>query len=99
MTCWRIAELSCWGDSEREPLVVEGLPAAAVDIARLLRVTYWSCYPVETIVCNHTSCESDPDRGRPSVILSKWQGQLLVGLQSDHGSQTRLIAEAWGNKD
>lgn len=33
------------------------------------------------------------------MIVTRWQGQLLVVLQPDHGVQTGLIARAWGNED
>jgi hypothetical protein len=33
------------------------------------------------------------------VILSRMQGRLMVVLQPDHGTQTGLFAQAWGNED
>lgn len=33
------------------------------------------------------------------MILSRWQGRLLVVLQPDHGTQTGLIARSWGNEE
>ncbi|SOD70366.1 uncharacterized protein DUF3891 [Jatrophihabitans sp. GAS493] len=33
------------------------------------------------------------------MILSRWQGRLMVVLQPDHGVQTGLIAAAWGSDD
>ena len=33
------------------------------------------------------------------MILSRYQGKLLVVRQPDHGRQTGLIAAAWGNED
>jgi hypothetical protein len=33
------------------------------------------------------------------VILSRRHGRLMVVLQPDHGSQTGLFAQAWGNED
>lgn len=33
------------------------------------------------------------------MILSRWQDHLLVVLQPDHGTQTGLIAEQWGNDE
>lgn len=33
------------------------------------------------------------------MILSRWQGHLLVVPQPEHGTQTGLFAAAWGNED
>jgi hypothetical protein len=33
------------------------------------------------------------------MILSRWQDRLLVVLQPDHGVQTGLFADAWGNEE
>ncbi|WP_028938678.1 DUF3891 family protein [Pseudonocardia spinosispora] len=33
------------------------------------------------------------------MILSRYDGQLLVVRQTDHGTQTGLIAQAWGNDE
>jgi hypothetical protein len=33
------------------------------------------------------------------VIITRWQGRLLVVFQPDHGTQTGLIAEQWGNDE
>ena len=33
------------------------------------------------------------------MIITRWQGRLLVVLQPDHGTQTGLIAEQWGNDE
>ena len=33
------------------------------------------------------------------MILTRYEGRLLVVLQPDHGVQTGLIAAAWGNSE